>query len=143
MSKGGGQQQPPSQDTSMNAIWISIGVVALAIVVWFIWREYIILFVYKLKLYQALFMSNFTDQLDSTIQYLYVVEAGGVTFDEMLAVTERVGSFIAIPYIILLILFAIILYFTNTGLRFRKKYSMKDLRLQEYINWPQIAPVAK
>lgn len=143
MSKGGqsGGGQSPQQDTSFNPLWASIALIAVVLTIWFLFREHIIYAVYVMKFYQASFMAYFFDELDDLIIYLQTVPTNSVTFDELLEVLHLVGENIAFPYATILVIFAIILYYSNAGLRFRKTYNMKNLRMQEADNWPIIKPI--
>ncbi|NKB47706.1 MAG: type IVB secretion system coupling complex protein DotM/IcmP [Legionellales bacterium] len=138
-SSGQGQQA----DSGLAPFWIMLLVFLCVLVIWWFAHEYITAFIFKVKLYQAYFLSLFTDQLNKVIVYLETVDVSSVDWDQVTRVVEFVGTYLRYPFIAILIAFATVLYFSNVTMRFRKTYSMKSLREQEQENWPQIKPVTQ
>jgi intracellular multiplication protein IcmP len=138
-SAGQGQQV----DSGLAPFWIMLLVFLCALVIWWFAHEYITAFIFKIKLYQAYFLSLFTDQLDKAVVYLETVDPSSVNWEQVTRVATYVGNYTRYPMIAILAALAAVLYFSNITMRFRKTYSMKSLREQEQQNWPQIKPVVK
>lgn len=135
------QQQGQGADNSFAPIWILL---LCGLAGWAIWtglHEPIVSFVFKIKLVQANFISLFTNSVQDSIQYLQSTAPGTVSFKELVNLSSYIGTYLRIPIAIILVALAIILYYSNIVLHFRKVHSMKTLRSQEQVNWPQIAPI--
>ncbi len=56
-------------------------------------------------------------------------------------INREIGSWTRFPVAIVLAILAFLVYFRHTGHRFKKEYTMNQLKKQESQNWPQISPI--
>lgn len=143
---GGGQQGGGSgQDTGMGPLWI---MAALGIALWLIWyfkHSVIVQFIFWLNAVQLQVIGFFirTKAVENMLFIVQTVDPQQVDWNQLVTVTEFVGTYTRYPVILLFIAFAIHLYLRDVPLKFRKTYSMKTLSKQEQYNWPAIMPVIK
>jgi intracellular multiplication protein IcmP len=138
-SAGQGQQT----DSGLAPFWIMLVLFLCALAIWWFAHEYITAVIFKVKLYQSYFLSLFTGQLNKAIVYLETVDPADANWEQVTRVATYVGNYVRYPMIAILAALAVVLYFSNVTMRFRKTYSMRSLREQEQQNWPQIKPVVK
>ena len=136
-------QQSSSSDNSYAPLWIMVLIVLIALGLWFFAREFIVRGVFYIKIFEAKAFTWFTDQLDPVVNFmqnsLYYPQA--VTPEQLWAATNLVGEYIRWPVIAFLLLCGVFLFKSDVKSRFKKRHSMITLMKQEYVNWPQIAPV--
>lgn len=138
-------QQPGGQsDNSAGILW---GVAALFAVlggIWFVFKTQLVSFYLLLKLYEVHLLNAITgdryEQMHKTI-LIAMENAKKLTFSDIIAIGEGVGIVIRYPFVILMLVFAVVVYFSNTTRVFRRTYNMRDLAKLEKVNWPQISPV--
>lgn len=140
----GAPQQGGQGDHSAGIIW-SVAAIFVAIgVIWFVFKNQIISFYLKIKLYELDFLSIFSshhfDQLRLTI-ISALSNPGKVGFNDLVNLGTAVGDFLRFPFIILLIVLAFVVYFGNVTRVFKRTYNMKDFVKLEKGTWPQISPV--
>lgn len=137
----GAAPQSGQNDDSLSPIWVSIGLIVLAMAIWYFFSDYIVLITLKIKLGQAYLISLFTEGLNWDIRWMQEVDPKTVRFEELQDVSNVVGSYARFPYAILLGIFAVILSLSKSAKAFRNIYNMKKLAEAEKVNWPQITPV--
>lgn len=139
------QQQGGSSDNSMAPVWIMLLLFFSAFIIWKLAHQYIVAFVFKLNILQAnviqFFITN--DNLSKNVYIMQTIDPATVGWSQFLTFTKSVGDYVRYPVIIILLVLAVLLYFSNITLKFRKIHTMKTLKLQEQHNWPAIMPVAK
>jgi len=137
------QASPQQQgDNSLSALWITLFFFALLGVIWYLFHTQIVWFVFKIKYYEAIFMSVFTSAALPYVQTLQHVSFSSASVENLMLVTTSVGKFMRYPAIILLGVLAATLYFTHPTLRYKRTHNMKTLYEQEKFNWPQVMPVS-
>ncbi|GAB4392278.1 MAG: type IVB secretion system coupling complex protein DotM/IcmP [Gammaproteobacteria bacterium] len=140
------QQAQSSQggaDNSLGPLWLTILLFAALFLVWYFAHDYIVRFVFQVKLVQAEFIRLFTSSISGDIAALKAANPSAVSFQEMVELSAAVGEYTRYIVIVVLVALGALLYFNNVILEFRRTYNMKDLRELEQNNWPQIKPVLK
>jgi intracellular multiplication protein IcmP len=139
------QQQGGNTDNSMAPVWITILVFLAAMVTWYLAKQYIVAFVFKINLLQAKLVTPFVNdpQLNNDILLMKTLNPASVAWQQLVDLTGSVGNYTRYPIAVILVVLAIFLYQSNITLRFRKAHSMKTLRAQEQFNWPAIMPIVK
>lgn len=141
-------QQPNQSDNSMSAMWIIIGVFVGIYFLWVGLRQYIVMFVLKVKLFELSIIGWFTTS-SYEAQYILPVKekiyamaasANSVEFNDLILLSNYVGDFIKIPIAMVLLALAYISYNSDLTLSYKKVYTMKSLGNEEKVNWPQIVP---
>lgn len=151
------QTQNPT-DQGLNFFWllalIIIGVMAL----WFFGRHWVITPVFWLRIHEielikfALAVFNdiiswshvvtpSTVEMDKVLAYMKSMPADRVSFQNFAAINAYVTDLLVYPYMAILLLLSVIIYFRHGTIRFRQTYSMNSLKKLEVENWPQITPV--
>lgn len=139
MAKGGAQGD--QGDQAYGVIWIVAAILIFGAIIWYVYKQQIIHFYFYIKLWEIHFLSYFTDSLYDVRTAILAMEPTKLTLDDMLKVGNIVGYYLRIPVVIILVLLACLIYFTNSTRLFKRIYSMRDLAEAEKINWPQISPV--
>lgn len=137
------QQGNPS-DNSAAILWGIAGVFVAIAGIWYAFKSYIVAFYLTLKLYEVHLLSYFSATKFVGLQAQLkasLVDPGKVSFQDLLNLGLGVGEYLRYPFVVVLFLLAIALYFGNTTRVYRRVYSMKDLAAFEKNNWPQISPV--
>lgn len=140
----GAPQQGGQGDNSYGILW---GIAALFFAlygVWFVFHEQIVSAYLSLKMFEVNILNSFTgnryqelsDQISSMMSNPKSLELNNV-----IALGASVGSIIRYPFVIIMVILAIAVYYFNTTRIFRNTYSMKTLAELEYTNWPVISPV--
>ncbi|MDF1826790.1 MAG: type IVB secretion system coupling complex protein DotM/IcmP [Legionellaceae bacterium] len=139
------QQQSGGGDNSLAPVWITLLLFLTAYFIWYVAHQYIVAAVFAVNLVQAKLVhlvlggTALVDEID----LMQTVDPAYVKWSDLVEIMSRVGAYMRYPYAVVLFGFAVILYRSNTALRYRKTYSMKSLREQEQQNWPCITPVVK
>lgn len=136
-------QQPNQSDNSMGFIWIIVAVFAFLGIMWVSFKTYIIMAYFKLKLYEINFLSYFTNKLDDVKTVILTTDPNKFTFQDVINVGHAVGDYFRLPFLIGILLLAVVVYLGNSTRVFKRIYTMKDLVRLEKDNWPQIAPVVE
>lgn len=139
------QQSSGGGDNAFAPIWLTI---LLFITCYFLWKAfhaYVVESVFFLNVWQARFIGFFFSdpQLVEDVRVMQTVDPAAVNWSQLVALTTSVGTYTRYPVIAVLAVLAVILYFSNVKLKFRKTHSMATLRNQEQHNWPSILPVTK
>lgn len=137
------QQQQQQGDNSLAPLWITVLFLLTVLFIWYYAHEYIVTFVFTVKIWQAELVSLFTNALQQDITIMKNVAPASVSFNQMAAMSTEVGNYIRYPVMVIMTILAVVLYFRNATLKYRKTYTMEKLAKMEYPNWPQITPVIK
>ncbi len=135
------QQQPNQSDNSMAIVWIVGAILIFGAIIWMAFKKSIIAFYFKIKLYEINLLSHFTNRFDDVRAALLTTDPSKFTFQDVLNVGAAVGNYIRFPMIIVILILAAIVFFTNSTRVFKRIYTMRDLAKLEQPNWPQITPV--
>lgn len=156
-----GAQPQQGGDNAYAPIWIILGIFfVLAIIGYYagvsILRAYLHLKQVEISMLDHLLSPLLRGKLDAlTSQGVIPTLFGSLSHQKVLnpallqqispgvsLVANTVGYYLKFPVIIFLLIFASLIFFTNTASRYARTYTMKTLLAQEKVNWPQIAPVA-
>jgi len=138
---GGGQSG--SGDNSLGPLWVMVGLFVGGWLIWTAWHAEIIMAYFKLKEWEIALVSFFASGLEPLSTYLKQVDPSGVTFTQAADVSTIIGEYLRYPIILIIGVFAFIVYFLNVNSRFRRTYSMQSLIEEEKTNWPQVMPIVK
>lgn len=138
------------QDNSAGILWGVAAVFATVGVVWFAFKSQIINVYLSMKLYELNFIgflgnylpintSSF-DRIREVISYAKANPAK-MGYGDLLLVGESVGVWYRIAFLLIMLVLAVVVYFSNTTRVYKRIYNMKDLAKLEKENWPQITPV--
>lgn len=140
-------QAPQQQDqsSSMDFLWGAVAIVAAILATWFFGKNYIISFLFTLKLWQIKLVSFFVPRTAELIPYLdnyrhFPQELSFISFKFFMT---SVGKFISYPIAALFFLLGGFLLFGNFAQRFNKIFTMQSLYDAEKKDWPQITPISK
>jgi len=143
---GGGNQS----DNSAGILWGVAAVFATVGITWFAFKSQIINFYLNIKLYELdfiAFLSNYLpintstfDRIREVISYAKANPAK-VGYNDLLMIGASVGDSFRIPFLLIMLALAVLVYFSNTTRVYKRIYSMKELAKLEKGNWPQITPV--
>lgn len=136
---GGGQS-----DNSMGMIWGIAAIFAVLGVIWYIFKKQLVAFYLHIKLYEADFLSLFFpekyNQIKASISSA-LLDPAKVSFTDIMSLGSQVGDYLRYPFILILLVLAVLIYFGNTTRSFKRAYQMRELAELEKDNWPQIAAV--
>jgi len=133
--------QQGNSDNSMGILWIIAAFLIFLGLFWYVFKAKIIHFYFTIKLWEIDFISLFTHRLEDVRTAILTADPNTLNLDDVIRVGYAVGDYIRIPLIIIIVILAFIVYFTNTTRSFKRSYSMRDLSTLEKDNWPQITPV--
>ena len=139
------QSQQSGGDNSMAPVWITAGVFLAIYIIWRTAHQHIVSVVFFFNIWQAKLINIFigAPQLANEIQMMQALDPASVDWDQMVMLTEIVGSYSRYPIIFILVVLAGYLYKTNLTLKFRRTHNMQTLREQEQHDWSAIMPVVK
>lgn len=139
------QAQQSSSDNSLAPVWITILVFITAFFIWKYAHTQIVSAVFQINVWQAKVVNFFINSKDLAykVYLMQTLDPSTVDWNQLVDMSRGVGVFMRYPVICLLVVLAILLYFSNIGLKYRKAHDMKSLKIQEQYNWPTIAPVIK
>jgi intracellular multiplication protein IcmP len=139
----GQQQQQSGGDNSLAPIWITVMLMIAVYLIWYAGHRYIVSFVFLLNVIQAKIVGFVlgTSALSQDILIMQSIDPAEITWDQLVALTNRVGMYMRYPITVVMLMMAVFLYRSNVTLKFRKTHSMRTLREQEQVNWPCITPV--
>ena len=136
-------QQQQSGDNSLAPLWIILCLFLLGWLLWAFFHTQIVAFALQIKFWESRLIAFFlpsTQRLPLSIHQLIPAD---VPFPQLLSVSQEVGSYLRYPIILILIVLALIMYFSHINVQFKKRYDMHSLAEEERKNWPQISPVIK
>lgn len=143
-------QQGNQSDNSAGIIWGVAALFAAIGIIWYAFKNQLVVFFLTIKLYEVNFLSYLTYKLDfysgyfeplRNAIYAALANPAATTFPNLIAIGAGVGDVLRIPFIIILLALAVTVYFSNTTRVFRHIYKMRELAKLEKDNWPQITPV--
>lgn len=142
-----GQSAPPAQDQtgSLDFLWGAVAIVVIGLLIWFLFRDYIVIAMTSLKIWEMKFAGLYSTESQSLLPLLEHLRdhPEQVSFDTMKLLVNEAGKFIAIPFAIICFILAAIVYFGPFATHFRNIYDMKTLYDSQKNLWPQILPIAK
>lgn len=137
-------QQGGQPDNSAGILWGVAAFLAALGVIWYAFKNYIVLFFLQLKLYEVDLLSYFNQQYFAPLKLQLeaaLISPNSVTFPDLLHLGQGVGDWLRFPLVALLFILAFVVYLGNTARVFRRTYNMTELAKLEQVNWPQITPV--
>lgn len=155
----GSAQQQSGGDNSLDFLWTIVLVVGLVLLAWYFGRSYIaaaVFYVKNLEITAISFVAAFWNKiaavlhlplasLQSLIKWTNYTQAPAESssqFNTLVAVSTDVGKYMRYPFILLLLIMAVVLYSHSIALKFKNIFSMDSLKKLEKPNWPRIMPVA-
>lgn len=142
-----GSNSPPAQDQtgSLDFLWGAVAFVIACLVIWFLFKDYIVSGIMLLKYWQLTGVTYFTDEVVPLISKVsfYQQHPDQVSFELMKEIMTEAGRFLAIPFAIICLILAGILYFSSFATQYRHRHNMASLYDSEKKLWPQILPTAK
>src|SRR3989338_8172311 len=130
-------------DNSAGILWGIAAIFAAIGIVWYAFRNYIVAFYLTIKLYEVDFLNAIMGD-----RYLIVANqltdsltrVSMLTFHDVVLLGGNASTFLKYPFAFLLIVLAVVLYFSNSARSYRRTYDMLFLARLEKQNWPQITP---
>ncbi len=132
-----------STDSGMGPIWITVLLFVTVYLIWALARAQIVKVIFFFNLIQAKLVAFVVGPapLAIDINWMMTVDPGSVEWDQIVASSLHIGSFIRYPFCFLLCVLAVVLYQSDITRKFKHAHNMKTLRAQEQKNWPCIMPV--
>ncbi len=136
-------QQGSSTDSGMGPIWITVLLFVTGYLIWALARAQIVKFIFFFNLFQAKLVSLVLGPsfLAVDVNWMNTVDPGSVEWNQLVASTMHIGSYVRYPFCFVLIVLAIVLFQSDVTRKFRRAHDMKTLRAQEQKNWTCIMPV--
>src|SRR3984957_8372300 len=135
--QGGGQS-----DGSSGILWTVAAIFAAGYGIWYGFKDYIVYYYFQLKIYEIDVLSHFTHNLDDVRYTILSTNITKVQPNDIMNVGTAVGYYLRIPCIALIMVLAVVVFFSNSVRIYKRIYDMRALLTLEQTNWPQIAPVA-
>lgn len=142
-----GQQQQGGQggggDNSLLPFWIILGVLGGGWLIWYNAHVYIVMLAFKIKSLEISLITTFfpIPVLNAWLGYIQHVPVETVDWPHLKKLCDAVGHYIRYPFGLILLGMATWVYTHDVSMKFRRTHSMKTLREQEQLNWPQIMPI--
>jgi intracellular multiplication protein IcmP len=139
-------QSSNQSEGSAGLLWVVVFVFAVIGIIWVTCKTYIVTCFFKLKLLEIALASYFTNNLDDVRSAIVGALSSDVTqlkLSEIGLVGQAVGDYVRYPSIALIVILAVLVYFSNSVRHFKRFYSMRGLVEAEQTNWPQVSPVVK
>lgn len=134
--------QPSGQSEGSSAIlWIVAAIFVGLGLIWITFKQKIVGAYFTVKLWEINFISLFTNRLEDVRTTILMSDPTQLTFRDIVHVGQAVGNVLRIPFVILLILFAILVFLGHSTRVFKRTYNMRNLIEEEKVNWPQITPI--
>lgn len=142
MSKGGGGQDPNSEN-SYALLWILFIVFVLAGLIWYFFKNQLITAFIAIKKYEILAISFFIDNenVRKAIMWTESADHYNITLQDASVISTFIGQYLMYPLCFILGVMAVIMLKGTATMRYTKAYNMDTLAQQEKENWPQISPV--
>lgn len=144
--QGGGQG---SGDSSYDILWIIAALFIAVGVIWYFFSAQMISFYLTIKIWELNLLGYvgnlmnhpyYFDPLRNTLMGARA-NAAHLNFSNIAAIGSSVGVWLRIPFVVLLLILAVIVYVNNTTRVYRRTYNMHDFAKLESKNWPQITPI--
>ncbi len=136
--------QSPQGDNSTGLLW---GVAAIFVffgMIWYSFKTQIIAAYLTLKLHEVNILNTVTGDRFLDLKQAIVAAiplSKDISLSALMDIGSQVGDIIRYPFVIVLFILTIVVYFGNTTRVYKRIYSMKSLSELEAPNWPQISPV--
>ncbi|MBX3708612.1 MAG: type IVB secretion system coupling complex protein DotM/IcmP [Gammaproteobacteria bacterium] len=142
--QGGGQG-----DNSAGILWGVVAIFAAIGAIWYVFKAQLVTLYLTVKLYELSVLTFFSNLFNHPYyfeplrQTLYAARAAAanIGYNDLIAVGSSVGVWLRIPFVIVLLVLAIVVYLGNTTRAYKRTYTMRDFAKLESKNWPQITPV--
>ncbi|MCL4405906.1 MAG: type IVB secretion system coupling complex protein DotM/IcmP, partial [Firmicutes bacterium] len=135
-------QQPSGQsDDSMGILWAIAAIFAACAAVWYLFKKQLVAFFIKIKLAEISLISYFTPALADVRTTILAADPEKMTFLDVSQIASVVGVYLRYPVILVLLIFAALVFFGSSVRIYKNIYTMRDLLKLEKDNWPQITPV--
>lgn len=138
------QQGGGGQDNSTGLLWGAAGVIAGLYAIWFSFKAQLVGAYLYLKLFEANilnFMSGHRFEGVKTSILQAMTHPATVDGTQLMTIGTGVGDYLRYPFVFILVVLAVVVYFGNTTRVFKKIYNMKDLTESEKDTWPHITPI--
>jgi intracellular multiplication protein IcmP len=136
-------QPQQSGDNSLAPLWIVLCIFLLGWLLWAFFHTQIVAFLLQIKFWESRLISFVLPSMAPLPVSIHDLIPSQVQFPQLLAISREVGNYLRYPIIVILVVLAIIIYFSHINLQFKKFYNMNTLAMAERKNWPQISPVIK
>jgi intracellular multiplication protein IcmP len=136
---GGGQE-----DVSMNFLWLLGSIMVAAVVIWLLFKPQLVTAYLYVKLYEAKFVALFSPLRMAPVQarITALLQAPGkIDVRTLILMGHMVGGWFRIPFGLIFLGFAVVVYLGNTTRVFRNIYNLASFAKAEAGNWPQISAV--
>ncbi|MGD9153605.1 MAG: type IVB secretion system coupling complex protein DotM/IcmP [Gammaproteobacteria bacterium] len=133
---GGGQHEG-----SMGIVWVIVGVFIFLWGTWYFAHAELVRLFFHLKLFEITIIQFFADVLGQTKSLILNANPQQVSFPTVVLVAGKVGYYLRIPLVIIMVLLGIVLYFKSATTGFKRTYDMKALLKSETEIWPYESPV--
>lgn len=157
MAKQQQQGQSSGSESSLDFFWLMALVAVGGVLIWYFGKAYIAPVIFSIRNYELVAIRYIADIWANIAQFIHLPAPNLDKINDLQAflatnpkttnlstvidVSNQVGSYMMIPFSVILIVLAIILYISHITLRFKNKFSMNRLKAIEHENWPQITPV--
>jgi len=137
------QQQQGGSDNSMAAAWMMALLFFSLYLLWKVAKQQIVSFFFYFNIIEATLINAILhdDKIDTYIYLLKTMNPNSVDFQQLIELTDFIGSYIRYPVILVIIVLSIFLYRSDLTSKYKRTHSMQSLRNQEQNNWPAISPV--
>lgn len=144
--QGGGQG---GGDSSYDILWIICAVFIAIGAIWYLFSAQLISFYLTIKIWELDILGYFSSLLNQPNYFEPLrnslvsarANAAHLSFGNLAAVGTSAGMWLRIPFAIILLLLAVLVYVNNTTRVYRRTYNMHDFAKLESKNWPQITPI--
>ncbi|MBV9575830.1 MAG: type IVB secretion system coupling complex protein DotM/IcmP [Gammaproteobacteria bacterium] len=137
-------------DNSAGILWGVAALFAAIAAIWWIFKNQIVIAYLTMKLYELRAIDFVTSHINYSIPYLdslhmailaAIADPASIEFSQLELLGSSVGTWMRIPFLIILLLLAVVVYIGNTTRMFKRTYNMRDFAKLERVNWAQISPV--
>ncbi|OJA00451.1 hypothetical protein BEV13_03575 [Rickettsiella grylli] len=135
--------QQQSADNSLAPLWIILCIFLLGWLLWAFFHTQIVAFALQIKFWESRLIAWVIPTETQLPLDIHRLIPSHVSFSQLLDVSSVLGHYLRYPIMLLLVVFALIIYFSHVNLQFKKFYTMQTLAEAERKNWPQISPVIK
>src|SRR5262245_7903655 len=155
-----GQAGGNNQDNGYDFLWVMALVFGIIFAVWYFGKSHIAHVIYQTKMYEINALQYafgywnelvqkfhlpafFAIQAKDLSEWMQAIQEGKVApeYKMLLGILTDVGSYLRYPAVIILLLFAYIVYTKSVVLKFKTVFNMKTMRQYEQEDWPQITPI--
>ncbi|MGD9108493.1 MAG: type IVB secretion system coupling complex protein DotM/IcmP [Gammaproteobacteria bacterium] len=133
---GGGQHEG-----SMGIVWVIIGIFIFLWGAWYFAHTELVKLFFHFKLFEITIIQFFADVLGQTKSLILSANPQQVSFPTVVLVAGKVGYYLRIPLVIIMVLLGVVLYFKSATTGFKRTHNMKSLLNSETEIWPYESPV--